>query len=208
MGRYAGSVCRFCRREQKKLFLKGSRCYTDKCAFERRGYPPGQHGWNRSKVTDFSVHLREKQKAKRIYGILERQFRKYFHMAARQKGVTGENLLVLLERRLDSTVYNLGFARTRSEARQLIQHSHFKVNGRRVNIPSFLVRPNDVVEVEGKSRKIPSILEAMEMKAQRGIPSWLEQNRDTFQGLVKGMPRREEIGLDIQDQLIVEFYSR
>jgi len=154
------------------------------------------------------VHLREKQKAKRIYGILERQFRKYFHMAARQKGVTGENLLVLLERRLDSTVYNLGFARTRSEARQLIQHSHFKVNGRRVNIPSFLVRPNDVVEVEGKSRKISSILEAMEMKAQRGIPSWLEQNRDTFQGLVKGMPRREEIGLDIQDQLIVEFYSR
>lgn len=208
MGRYIGSVCRFCRREQRKLFLKGSRCYTDKCAFERRGYPPGQHGWNRSKVTDFSVHLREKQKAKRIYGVLERQFRKYFHMAARQKGVTGENLLVLLERRLDSTIYNLGFARTRSEARQLIQHSHFKVNGRKVNIPSFLVRPNDVVEVEGKSRKNPSILEAMEMKAQRGIPSWLEQNRDNFQGLVKGMPRREEIGLDIQDQLIVEFYSR
>lgn len=159
-------------------------------------------------MTEYGLHLREKQKAKRIYGCLERQFRRYFKIAAQQKGATGENLLILLERRLDSTVYNLGFARTRAEARQLVRHNHFTVNGRRVNIPSFLVRPNDVVGIEEQSRKITPILEAIEMKAQRGIPSWLEQNRDTFQGLVKGTPRREEISLDIQDQLIVEFYSR
>jgi small subunit ribosomal protein S4 len=192
-----------------KLFLKGERCYTDKCAFDRRGYPPGQHGQRRVKFSDYGIQLREKQKVKRLYGISERQFRNYFENADRQKGITGTNLLIFLERRLDNTIYRLGLASSRQEARQLVGHGHFMVNRRTVNIPSYLVRPNDVIEVKEKSRGMDRIKEATEGSARRGIPQWLEMEQDGLRGKVKGWPNREELTTPpIQEQLIVELYSK
>ena len=208
MARYTDSVCRICRRENLKLYLKGDRCYSDKCAYERRSYPPGQHGQGRKKFSDYGIQLREKQKVKRMYGLLERQFRAYFHQAERQKGVTGTNLLVLLERRLDNVVYRMGFANSRSQARQLVRHNHFFVNGKRVNIPSYLIKENDTVEVKEKSRNIVPIAEAMEAVARRGIPQWLEVEKDKFKGTVKAYPSRDELTMPIQEQLIVELYSK
>jgi len=208
LARYTESVCRICRRENLKLYLKGDRCYSDKCAYERRSYPPGQHGHGRKKFSDYGIQLREKQKVKRMYGLLERQFRSYFHKAERQKGVTGINLLVLLERRLDNVVYRMGFASSRSQARQLVRHNHFFVNGKRVNIPSYLIKENDTVEVKDKSRKIVPIVEAMEAVARRGVPQWLEVDKDAFRGTIKTYPSRDELTMPIQEQLIVELYSK
>lgn len=209
MARYTGSVCRQCRRENMKLFLKGDRCHTDKCAVERRNYAPGQHGQGRIKVSDYGLQLREKQRVKRTYGLLEKQFRSYFVRADRMKGVTGENLLVLLERRLDSMVYRLGFTTSRTEARQLVRHGHFLVNGRKVNIPSYLVRVGDVIEVREKSRQIGRINEALDGVMRRGVPSWVELERDAFKGTVKTLPVRAEMTTPaFQEQLIVELYSK
>jgi small subunit ribosomal protein S4 len=208
MARYTGPSCKLCRREGLKLFLKGERCYTDKCSFDRRPYPPGQHGQRRIKFTEYGIRLREKQKVRRIYGVLERQFRVYFAKADRGKGVTGEALLGLLERRLDSVIYRLGFAWTRSDARQLVRHKHVQVNGRTVNIPSYLVKPGDKVTVREKSREKVRVLSALEGVERRGVPEWLELDKAQFTGTVKTMPNREEITLPIQEQLIVEFYSR
>jgi small subunit ribosomal protein S4 len=198
-----------CRRENMKLFLKGDRCYTDKCAVERRNYAPGQHGQGRIKVSDYGTQLREKQRMKRTYGLLENQFRSYFETAERMKGVTGENLLVLLERRLDSMVYRMGFATSRTEARQLVRHSHFTVNGRKVNVPSYLVRPGDVVELREKSRQVVRINEALDGVMRRGLPSWVEVDRTAFKGMVKTLPIRAEMTTPtFQEQLIVELYSK
>ena len=208
MARYRGPVCRLCRREGVKLFLKGDRCYTDKCAMERRPYPPGQHGQMRRKKTEYALLLREKQKLKRIYGVLEKQFRRYFEEAERQKGVTGENLLILLERRLDNVIYRMGFANSRNQARQLVRHGHVLVNGKKVDIPSYLVDVGDEIAIREKSREIPFIKEAMESVSRRGIPSWLEVDPDNFKGKVKALPTREEIAIPVQEQLIVEFYSK
>lgn len=208
MARYTGPSCRLCRREGVELFLKGERCYTDKCAIKRRSYPPGQHGQGRIKVSDYGVQLREKQKVRRIYGILENQFRGYFEMADRMKGVTGENLLFILERRLDNVAYRLGFAASRDEARQLVRHGHFTLNGRKVNIPSIQVKAGDVVQLREKSRKIAVINESLEAVVRRGIPQWLELDKDAFKGTVKQMPVREDITMPIQEQLIVELYSK
>ena len=192
-----------------KLFLKGDRCYTDKCGFERRAYAPGQHGQARKrKMSNYGEQLREKQKVKRIYGIAERQFRGYYYKASRLKGVTGENLLVLLERRLDNIVYRLGFASDHAEARQLVRHGHFSVNGKKVNIPSYLVRPRDVVQVKEPSQKIARINEALAAVDRRGVPGWLELDKDKFEGRVKGMPAREDFTMPIREQLIVELYSK
>ena len=209
MARYRGAVCRQCRREKLKLFLKGDRCYSDKCSFERRSFPPGQHGQARMrKESDYSIQLREKQKVRRIYGMLEGQFRKYFKMADRMKGVTGENLLSLLERRLDNVIFRLGFANSRNQARQLVKHNHVLVNGRRVNIPSFLVKLNDEITIREKSRKQEAIADSLEAVARRGVPSWLELDQGNFKGKVKSMPDRQEITMPIQEQLIVELYSK
>ena len=208
MARYAGSVCRLCRREGTKLFLKGDRCYSDKCSVERRNYAPGQHGQRRSKFSPFAVQLREKQKVRRMYGLLEKQFRGYFEKADRQRGVTGENLLALLERRLDNMVYRLGFASSRNEARMLVRQNHFLVNKKRVNIPSYLTNPGDMVEVKEKSRNVTRIQEAMEAVARRGVPSWLELDKNRFVGTIKALPMREELTMPIQEQLIVELYSK
>jgi len=191
-----------------ELFLKGERCYTDKCAIKRRNYPPGQHGQGRTKVSDYGVQLREKQKVRRIYGILEKQFRTYFDKADRMKGVTGENLLILLERRLDNLVYRLGFASSRIEARQLVKHGHFTMNGRKVNIPSILVKSGDVIELREKSRKITRITDSLDSVVRRGIPQWLELDKDAFKGVLKSLPVREDITMPIQEQLIVELYSK
>jgi len=192
-----------------KLFLKGDRCFTDKCAVERRNYAPGQHGQGRTKVSDYGTQLREKQRLKRTYGLQEKQFRSYFQSADRAKGVTGENLLVVLERRLDSIVYRLGFGVSRNEARQLVRHSHFTVNGRKVNIPSFIVRPGDVVELREKSRKIVRINEALEGAGRRGVPSWLELERDNYKGTLKTLPVRAEMTTpEFNEQLVVELYSK
>ncbi len=209
MARYTGPVCRLCRREDMKLFLKGERCYTDKCGYERRSYPPGQHGQaRRRKRSDYGEQLREKQKVKRIYGIAERQFRGYYHRAARMKGVTGENLIQLLERRLDNVVYRMGFVSDHAEGRQLVRHGHFKVNGRRVDIPSYLVRSGDVVEVREKSQKITRIIEALGAVERRGVPAWIDLDKDGFKGTVKAMPTRADVTLPIREQLIVELYSK
>jgi small subunit ribosomal protein S4 len=192
-----------------KLFLKGDRCYTDKCAVERRNYAPGQHGQGRVKVSDYGTQLREKQRVKRTYGLLEKQFRAYFDKADRMKGVTGENLLVLLERRLDSVLYRLGFANSRSEARMMLRQGHFHVNGRKVNIPSFLVRPGDVIELREKSRKMARINESLDSVMRRGLPSWVELDREAFKGVLKTLPVREEMTTPVfQEQLIVELYSK
>jgi len=191
-----------------ELFLKGERCYTDKCAIKRRNYPPGQHGQGRVKVSDYGVQLREKQKVRRIYGILEKQFRSYFEKAERMKGVTGENLLVLLERRLDNLVYRLGFASSRIEARQLVKHGHFTLNGRKVNIPSILVKVGDTIELREKSRKITRVNDALDSVVRRGISQWLELDKDAYRGVLKSLPVREDITMPIQEQLIVELYSK
>lgn len=208
MARYTGPSCRLCRRENTELFLKGERCYTDKCAIKRRNYPPGQHGQGRSKTSDYGVQLREKQKVRRIYGILENQFRGYFERADRLKGVTGENLLFLLERRLDNIAYRLGFASSRIEARQLVRHGHFTLNGRKVTIPSIQVKAGDVLELREKSRKVACINESLEAVVRRGIPQWLELDKGAYKGAVKTLPVREDITMPIQEQLIVELYSK
>jgi len=208
LARYTGPRCRLCRREGTKLFLKGDRCYSDKCAFERRSYAPGQHGQARIKVSDYGIRLREKQRVRRMYGIQEKQFRRYFDWADSQKGVTGTNLLVLLERRLDNVVYRLGFADSRAQARQLVTHRHFLVNGRMVNIPSYLVKVGDVIEVAEKSREILPIKVAQEALARRGVPEWLELDAEKLKGTVKSFPERSHITMPIQEQLIVEFYSK
>ncbi|MBK5095092.1 MAG: 30S ribosomal protein S4 [Deltaproteobacteria bacterium] len=209
MARYREAVCRLCRREGIELYLKGDRCFTDKCAIKRRGYPPGQHGQRRmKKQSDYGVQLREKQKARRIYGLLEKQFHNYFVKADRMKGKTGDNLLILLERRLDNVVYKLGFAVTRRESRQLVRHGHFLVKGRRVDIPSFLVRPGDIVEMRERSRKIPSVNDSLDAVARKGIPPWLELERENFRGNVMAIPSRTDITEPIQEQLIVELYSK
>ncbi|HXJ37050.1 MAG TPA: 30S ribosomal protein S4 [Candidatus Eisenbacteria bacterium] len=208
MARYTGAVCRQCRREGLKLFLKGERCYTDKCAIERRNYPPGQHGQARPKFSEYSIQLREKQKLRRIYGVLEGQFRRYFHMADRARGVTGETLLQLLERRLDNMVYRMGFSTSRAEGRQLVRHGHFTVNGRKVDVPSYLVKPGDVVAVREKSRQVARIQEALELATRRGIPDWLEVTADQFAGRVKGLPSRSDLTMPINEKLVVELYSK
>ena len=208
MARHTKSVCRLCRRENLKLFLKGERCYTEKCAVERRSYPPGQHGQGRKKFSDYGTQLREKQKVKRIYGVLENQFRNTFGEADRQKAIAGEVLLFLLERRLDGPVYRLGFANSRNEARQLVLHGHFVVNQTKVNIPSYLVKPGDVIAVREKSKKVVRILESLEGVARRGVPPWLEVGKEQMKGSIKGLPAREDITLPIQEKLIVELYSK
>jgi small subunit ribosomal protein S4 len=209
MARYRGPVCRLCRREGMKLFLKGERCYKEKCAIERRSAPPGQHGMGRRrKVRAYGLQLREKQKLRRIYGLLEGQFRRTFNEANRRKGVTGENLLQLLELRLDNVVYSLGFATSRTQARQLVRHGHIEVDGRRVNVPSFRVGPGTEIGVREKSRKNTHISEAVEFAQGRGVPPWLELDADAFKGKVLENPVREDIRFPIQEQLIVELYSR
>lgn len=208
MARYLGSSCRLCRREGLQLYLKGDRCYTDKCAIERRHYPPGQHGQRRGKLSDYGLQLREKQKVKRTYGVLEKQFRGYFEKAERQKGVTGTNLLVFLERRLDNIVYRLGFANSRAQARQLVRHNQFLINGRKVNLPSYLVKMGDAIQVTEKGRKLPLIQDALEAVARRGCPPWLELNKEEAQGRVIMFPTREDITMPIQEHLIVELYSK
>lgn len=209
MARYTGPVCRLCRRERMKLFLKGDRCFKEKCAIERRGYPPGQHGNRRGRRTlGYGLQLREKQKVKRIYGLLERQFRGYFKEADRRRGITGENLLVMLERRLDNVVYSLGFASSRAQARQLVRHGHIQVDGRKVTVPAFQVRPNQVVAVKEASRANGFIRASVETARGRGVPEWLELDAESFKGKVLRAPSREEIKLPIQEQLIVELYSR
>lgn len=208
MARYTGPVCRLCRREGEKLFLKADRCYTDKCAIERRKYPPGQHWQNRPKPSDYGLQLREKQKLKRIYGVFERQFRRYFDIASKKKGVTGEALLQLLELRLDNTVYRLGFASGIKSARQLVSHGHVLVNGRKVNIPSYNLRPGDVIEIKEQSRNIESIRESLEKAEHRGIPQWLELDRENMRGKILRVPSREEIPVSAREQLVVELYSK
>ena len=209
MARYTGPVCRLCRREDMKLFLKGDRCYTDKCGFERRAYAPGQHGQARKrKISNYGEQLREKQKVKRIYGIAERQFRGYYYKASRLKGVTGENLLVLLERRLDNIVYRLGFASDHAEARQLVRHGHFTINGKKVNIPSYLVRARDVVQVREASQKMARINEALAAVDRRGVPQWIQMDKDNFRGAIAQLPSREDVTLPIREQLIIELYSK
>lgn len=208
MARYIGASCRLCRREGMQLFLKGDRCYTDKCAIERRHYPPGQHGHRRAKLSDYGTQLREKQKVKRIYGVLEKQFRSYFEKAERQKGVTGTNLLVLLERRLDNVVYRLGLANSRTQARQLVRHGLVLVNGKSVNLPSFLVKKEDTVQATEKGRSQPLIRDALEAVARRGCPPWLELNKEEARGRVIMLPLREDITMPIQEHLIVELYSK
>lgn len=208
MARYRGSVCKLCRREATKLFLKGDRCFSEKCAIERRNYPPGEHGQGRKKFSEYGNQLREKQKVKRMYGILEKQFHRYFKEAERMKGITGENLLILLERRLDNMVFKFGFAASRSEARQLVRHNHFNINGKKVNIPSYLTRPGDTIQLKEKSRKVGRIIDSLETVARRGIPQWLEFDKNSFTGTIKALPSREELTMPIFENLIVELYSR
>ena len=208
MARHTEAVCRLCRREGLKLFLKGDRCFKEKCAFERRGYAPGQHGRRRSKIQGYGIMLREKQKVKRMYGVLEKQFRNYFAKAARSKGVTGAALLQLLELRLDNVVYRLGFASSRSMARQLVAHGHIAVNGRKTDIASALVKSGSVVTLREKSRKNEQVKICLDTAKGRGVPSWLELDADQFQGTVRQLPSREEITMPIQEQLIVELYSK
>jgi small subunit ribosomal protein S4 len=209
MARYRGPVCRLCRREGEKLFLKGERCQTEKCAIERRAYAPGQHGRDRRlRITPYGLQLREKQKARRIYGIMERQFRNYFQAAARMPGVTGENLLRILESRLDNLVYRMGFAPSRKSARQLVLHGHLSVNGRKVSVPSYQVRPGDVVSVREDSRNLPLIQGTIESRGGRDLPDWLESNTRTLKGRLLRLPSRDAIPTTIQENMIVELYSK
>jgi small subunit ribosomal protein S4 len=209
LARYRESVCRFCRREGLKLYLKGERCFSDKCAVDRRNYPPGQHGQGRIKRSDYGLQLREKQKVRHIYGLVEKQFHHAFERAERMRGITGVNMLLLLERRLDNMVYRIGFATSRNSARQMVSHRHFLVNGRIVDIPSYLVSPGDVIEVREKSRKIPGVQNALDSVDNRGgVPRWLEMDRENFRAVVKELPSREDLTMPIQEQLVVEYYSR
>lgn len=208
MARYTDAVCRLCRREGQKLFLKGDRCYTEKCAVDRRTYAPGQHGQGRTKVSEYGTQLREKQKAKRYYGVLESQFKGYFEMASKMKGKTGENLLSLLERRLDNTIYRLGFAMSRAEARQLVLHGHFTVNGRKVNIPSFLVKPGMVIALKESSRSLDKFKSVIEANSFRQPPKWLAYDAASLSAKVSDLPSREDIDLPVSEQLIVELYSK
>lgn len=207
MARYTGAVCRLCRREGQKLFLKGDRCYTDKCAIARRSYAPGQHGQGRKKTSEYGLQLRAKQMTRRYYGVLESQFAKYYEMATRRQGITGENLLRILESRLDNVVYRLGWANSRAEARQLVVHGHFTVNGKRVDIPSYLTKVGDVISIKSSSRdsaKFQGIIE----KISRPVPQWLELNKETLEGKIIAVPNREDIDLDVAETLIVELYSK
>ena len=209
MARYTEASCRQCRREGMKLYLKGERCYsTNKCAFERRPTPPGQHGKRRTKLSEYGLQLREKQKVKRIYGVLEKQFAHYFDLAEKQKGITGSNLLEILETRLDNVVYRLGLATSRKEARQLVQHAHFMVNGKKVNVPSYLVKEGDTIEVKAKSKKSPKFKEILEATENRAVAPWLSADLDTLSGKVIGRPTREDIDVEIAEHLIVELYSK
>lgn len=208
MARYTEAVCRLCRREGTKLFLKGERCYTPKCAVDRRNYAPGQHGQNRKKVSEYGTQLREKQKLRRIYGVLEKQFRNYFKEASRRQGVTGENLLQILESRLDNIVFRLGFGTSRVEARQLVTHGHFLVNGKKVDIPSYLTKPGDVIEVKEKSQDSPKFKDLREFAATQNVASWLERDVEALRGKVLATPAREDIDLPVAEHLIVELYSR
>ena len=208
MARYTGPVCRLCRREGAKLYIKGDRCYSDSCSFTKRSYAPGQHGQARKKVSEYRLQLREKQRARRVYGVLEGQFRTYFDKADRQKGITGENLLVLLERRLDNVVYRLGFAASRTQARQLVRHRHFTVNGKRVDIPSYQIKPGDVIQVKETSKQSPLIKEIAEAVTTKTTPAWLEVQAEEMIGKIVRYPNRDEIDTPIQEHLIVELYSR
>jgi small subunit ribosomal protein S4 len=208
MARYKDAVCRLCRREGTKLFLKGDRCFSAKCGIERRAYPPGQHGQGRARFSDYGVQLREQQKVKRMYGLLEKQFADTMNRASRMKGRAGENLLVLLERRLDNVIFRMGFSTSRAEARQLVRHGHFLIDGRRASIPSMLVKPGSVITVAEKSRKVVRIVGALETLESRSVPQWVEINKDAFEGTVKSLPVREDVTMPIQEQLIVEWYSR
>ena len=209
MARYTGSVCRLCRRENIKMFLKGDRCYSDKCAFDRRGYPPGQHGQRRGrKISDYGIQLREKQKVKRIYGLSEKQFHLFFERADRKRGITGSNLLMMLERRLDNVVYRLGFVNSRTQGRHFVKHNHFHINGKKVNIPSYIVTKGDVIEIREKSRKIQAMTDALDAVVRRGVPQWLELEKDNMKGIVSTFPEREDITMPVQEQLIVELYSK
>ncbi|MBI2163524.1 MAG: 30S ribosomal protein S4 [candidate division NC10 bacterium] len=208
MGRYIEPVCKLCRREGLKLFLKGDRCFTLKCAIEKRNYPPGEHGQRRSKPSEYGLQLREKQKMKRMYGIQETQFRTYFRMAERQKGITGENLVRLLEQRLDNVVHRLGLGASRAQARMLIGHGHIRVNGRRVTIPSYLLRAGDVVEIQPPSREMGAIKAALEGAKKRRVPSWLELDAASFKGTVRSLPSKEEMAIPVQEQLVVALYSK
>ncbi|NLX64095.1 MAG: 30S ribosomal protein S4 [Clostridiaceae bacterium] len=208
MARYTDASCKLCRREGQKLFLKGERCYTNKCAIARRPYAPGQHGAQRKKLSEYGIQLREKQKAKRFYGLLESQFRKYFEIANRKKGVTGENLLRLLETRLDNVVYRMGFGTTRAEARQLVTHGHFKLNGKKVNIPSYIVKVGDTIEVNENSKKSPRFKEILDVTGAKVVPKWLEVDQENLKGKVVALPERDDIDLNIQEHLIVELYSK
>ncbi len=208
MARYTGADCRLCRREGSKLFLKGDRCYSDKCAVERRPYPPGEAGKKRIKESEYRTQLREKQKTKRTYGLLEKQFRGYYDIANRQQGITGENLLRILESRLDNVVYRLGFAKSRDEARQIVRHGHINVNGRRVDIPSFRVRPGDLISVGIKAKDLLVIKTALISSERTEVPSWLEVDIEKLQGSILALPNRDQIDLDVQEQLIVELYSK
>ncbi len=209
MARYTGAVCRQCRRERLKLFLKGDRCYTDKCAVERRAFPPGQHGQARMrKFSDYAIQLREKQKVRRMYGVMEGQFRKAFHEADRRKGVTGELLLALLEKRLDNVIHRIGFANSRRQARQLVKHNHVMINDKKVNVPSYIVSVNDVITINENSRKVAVINDSLDSVARRGVPSWLEVDRAAYKATMKSEPDRQAITMPIQEQLIVELYSK
>ena len=209
MARYTDSVCRQCRRENLKLFLKGDRCYSDKCAFDRRGYPPGQHGERRGrKPSDYGIQLREKQKVKRMYGLSEKQFHLFFTRAERQRGITGTNLLVLLERRLDNVAYRLGFAKSRAQARQYVRHRNFIVNGKRVDVPSYVLRVGDTIEVREKSKKMQALQESLDAVVRRGVPQWLELEKEDRKGTVKALPTREDLTMPMQEQLVIELYSK
>jgi small subunit ribosomal protein S4 len=209
LARYTGSVCRICRRENLKLFLKGDRCYGDKCAFDRRSYAPGEHGQRRrGKISDYGIQLREKQKVKRMYGLSEKQFRLCFASADRQKGITGNNLLVLLERRLDNVVYRLGFVNSRTQGRHFVRHNHFLVNGKKVNIPSYLIKAGDEITVGEKSQKVQAISDSLDTVVRRGLPQWLDLEKDKMKGTVKSLPAREDLTMPMQEQLIVELYSK
>lgn len=208
MARYTGAVCRLCRREGQKLFLKGERCYTDKCSVGRRSYAPGQHGQGRKKVSEYGLQLRAKQATRRYYGVLENQFRHYYDLAQKREGKVGEQLLVVLESRLDNIVYRLGFANSRPEARQLVVHNHFFVNGKKINIPSYLVKPDDVITINEKKRQNEKIKSILEANQSRPVPMWLSVNRDQYEGKVLRYPTREEIDLNVEETLIVELYSK
>ncbi|MCO5143974.1 MAG: 30S ribosomal protein S4 [Oligoflexia bacterium] len=208
MARYTGPVCRICRRENQKLFLKGERCLTEKCAFERRAYPPGQHGHGRIKFSEYAIQLREKQKLKRLYGLVEKQFRAYFDKAERMKGVTGHNLLSLLERRLDSTIYRVGFGSSRTQSRLAVRHGHVLVNGKKVDVPSYILKKGDTVTLTPESQKVAAILASIESSKNREAPQWLEVDHGSFKATVKDLPTRDDVTIPVEERLVVELYSK